>query len=138
MNQGQITTNSLRISNSIEPELVTDYGLDVLSALLHETAIEKGFWDSPKNFDVLGNKLALVHSEVTEVLEALRKNKGSEEIVEEISDILIRTLDIYASMRNAGFVTHSLDEVLFNKIEKSRLNRAKLLLFTDSFGNFKI
>jgi NTP pyrophosphatase (non-canonical NTP hydrolase) len=121
MNQGQITTNSLRISNSIEPELVTDYGLDVLSALLHETAIEKGFWDSPKNFDVLGNKLALVHSEVTEVLEALRKNKGSEEIVEEISDILIRTLDIYASMRNAGFVTHSLDEVLFNKIEKNKV-----------------
>ena len=70
---------------------------------------------------MLGNKLALVHSEVTEVLEALRKNKGSEEIVEEISDILIRTLDIYASMRNAGFVTHSLDEVLFNKIEKNKV-----------------
>lgn len=103
-----------------ERELVTDYGLDVLAAILHETAIEKGFWDNPKNFDVFGNKLALVHSEVTEVLEAIRKNKGSQEIVEEMADVLIRTLDLYASMRNAGFIDHSLDEILFNKMEKNK------------------
>ena len=125
MNQGQITTNSLRISNSIEPELVTDYGLDVLSALLHETAIEKGFWDSPKNFDVLGNKLALVHSEVTEVLEAIRKNKGSEEVVEEMADVIIRLLDIYAAMRNSGDLIHSLDDVLDKKININK-ERPKL------------
>ena len=122
MDQGLITTNSLKVSNK-EIELATDYGLDVLSALLHETAIEKGFWDQPKNFDVFGNKLALVHSEVTEVLEAIRKNKGSEEIVEEMVDILIRTLDLYASMRNGGFVEHSLDEVLFKKMEKNKKKR---------------
>ena len=120
MNQGQITTSSLQTSSK-ELELVTDYGLDVLSALLHETAIEKGFWDKPKNFDVFGNKLALIHSEVTEVLEAVRKKKGSEEIVEEMVDILIRTLDLYASMRNGGFVEHSLDEVLFKKMEKNKV-----------------
>jgi len=120
MDHGSITTSSLRVSNK-EIELVTDYGLDVLSALLHETAIEKGFWDKPKNFDVFGNKLALIHSEVTEVLEAVRKKKGSEEIVEEMVDILIRTLDLYASMRNGGFVEHSLDEVLFKKMEKNKV-----------------
>jgi NTP pyrophosphatase (non-canonical NTP hydrolase) len=119
MNQGQITTSSLQTSSK-EIELATDYGLDVLAALLHETAIEKGFWDKPKNFDVFGNKLALVHSEVTEVLEAIRKNKGSEEIVEEMIDILIRTLDLYASMRNGGFIEHSLDEILFKKMEKNK------------------
>ena len=120
----QISSNSLNNSSVSEVSLVTDYGLDALSAILHETAIEKGFWNSPKNFDVFGNKLALIHSEVTEVLEAIRKNKGSEEIVEEMSDILIRTLDLYASMRNAGFVEHSLDEVLFNKIEKNKVRPA--------------
>ena len=120
----QINSNSLNNSSVNEVSLVTDYGLDVLSAVLHETAIEKGFWSSPKNFDVFGNKLALIHSEVTEVLEAIRKNKGSEDIVEEMSDILIRTLDLYASMRNAGFVEHSLDEVLFNKIEKNKVRPA--------------
>jgi len=120
----QINSNSLNNSSVNEVSLVTDYGLDALSAVLHETAIEKGFWSSPKNFDVFGNKLALIHSEVTEVLEAIRKNKGSEDIVEEMSDILIRTLDLYASMRNAGFVEHSLDEVLFNKIEKNKVRPA--------------
>jgi NTP pyrophosphatase (non-canonical NTP hydrolase) len=106
-------------------DLVTEYGLDALAAILHETAIEKGFWDSPKNFDVFGNKLALVHSEVTEVLEAIRKNKGSQEIVEEMADILIRTLDLYAAMRNADFINHSLDEILLNKMEKNK-SRPKL------------
>jgi len=120
----QINSNSLNNSSVSEVNLVTDYGLDALSAILHETAIEKGFWNKPKNFDVFGNKLALIHSEVTEVLEAMRKNKGSEEIVEELSDILIRTLDLYASMRNAGFVEHSLDEILFNKIEKNKARPA--------------
>lgn len=120
MDQGITTTSSLQTSSNSQ-ELVTDYGLDVLAALLHETAIEKGFWNSSKNFDVFGNKLALVHSEVTEVLEAIRKNKGSEQIVEEMVDILIRTLDLYASMRNAGFVEHSLDEILFTKMEKNKV-----------------
>jgi NTP pyrophosphatase (non-canonical NTP hydrolase) len=101
-------------------EMATDYGLDALAAVLHESAIEKGFWNIPKNFDVLGNKLALVHSEVTEVLEAIRKNKGSNEIVEEMADILIRTLDLYAAMMNGGFITHSLDEVLLSKMEKNK------------------
>jgi len=46
---------------------MTDYGLDALSAVLHETAREKGFWDGEYSHDKVGNKLALVHSEVTEV-----------------------------------------------------------------------
>lgn len=97
--------------------LVTDYGLDALAAVLHETAIEKGFWEGPKNHDKLGNKLALIHSEVTEVLEAIRKNKGSQQIVEEMADVLIRLLDLYAAMMNGGFIEHSLDEQLFKKME---------------------
>ena len=106
-------------------EMVTDYGLDALAAVLHETAIEKGFWDGEIGYDKIGNKLALVHSEVTEVLEAIRKNKGSEEVVEEMADILIRLLDIYAAMRNTGDLIHSFDEVLSKKININK-ERPKL------------
>ena len=106
-------------------DLVSDYGLDALAALIHETAIEKGFWDGPKNHDKIGNKLALIHSEVTEVLEAIRKNKGAEEIVEEMADILIRLLDLYAAMMNGGFIEHSLDEQLNKKMEINK-DRQKL------------
>jgi len=109
-------------SNSI----VTEYGLDALSALLHESARQKGFWDGEYTNDKIGNKLALVHSEVTEVLEAIRKSKGSEHVVEEIADITIRILDVYAAMRNEEEVLHSLDEILEKKIninkERPRLH----------------
>lgn len=97
-----------------------EYGIDALSAVLHETAIEKGFWDGEYSNDKIGNKIALVHSEVTEVLEAIRKSKGSEHIVEEMADVIIRLLDVYAAMRNNEQITHSLDEILENKINKNK------------------
>lgn len=106
--------------------LVTDYGLDALAAVLHETAREKGFWDGEYSHDKIGNKLALVHSEVTEVLEAIRKSHGSEKVVEEMADVIIRLLDVYAAMRNEETVMHSLDEVLQKKMninkERQRLH----------------
>ena len=107
-------------------QILTEYGLDALSAMLHEIAIEKGFWDGEYNNDKIGNKLALVHSEVTEVLEAIRKSKGSENIVEEMADVIIRLLDVYAAMRNEEQILHSLDEILEKKIninkERQRLH----------------
>jgi NTP pyrophosphatase (non-canonical NTP hydrolase) len=101
-------------------EIITEYGLDALSAMLHEVAIEKGFWDGEYTNDKIGNKLALVHSEVTEILEAIRKRQGSEKVVEEIADTIIRLLDVYAAMRNEQEILHSLDEILQNKIEKNK------------------
>ena len=107
-------------------DIVTDYGLDALAALLHETAREKGFWDGNYSHDKIGNKLALVHSEVTEVLEAIRKSHGSEKIVEEMADVIIRLLDLYAAMRDENLVEHSFDEVLDKKLninkERPRLH----------------
>ena len=100
--------------------VLTEYGLDALAAVLHETAKEKGFWDGEYSHDKIGNKLALVHSEVTEVLEAIRKSHGSEKVVEEIADVIIRLLDVYAAMRNEEQVLHSLDEVLEAKINKNK------------------
>jgi len=100
--------------------ILTEYGLDALAAMLHETAKEKGFWDGEYSHDKIGNKLALVHSEVTEVLEAIRKSKGREHIVEEMADVIIRLLDVYAAMRNEEQILHSLDEILDVKINKNK------------------
>ena len=97
-------------------EMVTDYGIDALAATLHQTAVEKGFWEGEITHDKIGNKLALVHSEVTEVLEAIRKSKGSEAIVEEMADIVIRLLDLYAAMRDENMIEDSFDAILDKKL----------------------
>jgi NTP pyrophosphatase (non-canonical NTP hydrolase) len=86
---------------------------------VHLIAKSKGFWDGDVNYDKIGNKLALVHSEVTEVLEAIRKDQGSEKTVEEVADVIIRLVDVYQAMINTGQIKHSLDDVLERKILKN-------------------
>jgi NTP pyrophosphatase (non-canonical NTP hydrolase) len=98
---------------------------DTLAEQLHETAVMKGFWDPLITMDKLWGKIALIHSEATEVLEALRKTKGSYVITEELADILIRTLDLYQALKDEGFVEHSLDGVFDTKAAVNK-DRAQL------------
>jgi len=106
-------------------EIVAEFGLDALAAVLHETAIEKGFWEGETTYDKIGNKIALCHSELTEVLEAIRKRKPKELIVEEFADSIIRILDLYAAMMNAEMINDSLDEIMAKKM-KTNSYRPKL------------
>lgn len=96
--------------------------LDHLAWELHETAKEKGFWDDEVNAHFVLAKLALVGSEVSEVLEAYRKQQGSEKIVEEMADIIIRLLDLYQGLLDEDIVEHSLDEIVALKagVNKTR------------------
>jgi NTP pyrophosphatase (non-canonical NTP hydrolase) len=59
-----------------------------------ETAMSKGWHDEPKE---MGTKLALIHSEVSEALEADRKG-DAENFAEELADVCIRTFDLCGSM----------------------------------------
>jgi NTP pyrophosphatase (non-canonical NTP hydrolase) len=91
--------------------------LDKLAKNLHETAREKGFWDPSHKmegelFVFYAKQIAMIHSEATEVLEALRKSKGQELVVEELADIIIRVLDLYAGMLRNGDVQDSLHDTL--------------------------
>lgn len=101
-------------------------GLDEIATDLHETAIEKGFWPSDYaevDVNFVLAKLALVHSEVSEVLEAVRKQQGAEKVVEEMADIIIRLLDLYEGMARSGWLgVHppSLDLVTETKASKNK------------------
>ena len=79
--------------------------LDATAKMLHENAVEKGFWE-PNNSDThiifYLKQIAMIHSEATEVLEAIRKEYGAEKIVEEFADIIIRVLDLYYGMCKDG------------------------------------
>ena len=67
---------------------------------IHETAKEKGWWDEPRED---GTCIALMHSELSEALEVLRKPDGIaifskkclgiHAVEEEFADVIIRILD---------------------------------------------
>jgi NTP pyrophosphatase (non-canonical NTP hydrolase) len=92
---------------------------DRLAEQIHETAKEKGFWENGINDMVVGSKLALIHSEVTEVLEAIRKEQGIEATEDEFADIIIRILDLYQAMWDQGSVERSLLDVIYTKAQKN-------------------
>jgi NTP pyrophosphatase (non-canonical NTP hydrolase) len=95
---------------------------DEVTEHLHEIAVEKGFWNpvvsnvSQEQIDIFMTKqLMMIVSEAVEVMEAIRKSKGPEEIADEMADILIRTLDLYAGLREFEYTHVSLDEAFENK-----------------------
>lgn len=81
--------------------------LDATAKELHDNAVAKGFWEPNKSDTHIIfylKQLAMIHSEVSEVLEAIRKEKGAEKIVEEFADIIIRVLDLYWGMNRDGIL----------------------------------
>ena len=58
----------------------------------------------------------MVVSEAVEVMEAIRKDKGKQEVADEMADILIRTLDLYAGLVENGYTDISLDKALEDKV----------------------
>lgn len=96
--------------------------LDDVSYTLNANARDKGFWDAntEENRVIFYLKqLAMIHSEVSEVLEAIRKEKGDDVVVEELADIIIRVLDLYAGMATDGYTNASLQRSLQAKMEKN-------------------
>lgn len=99
--------------------------LDSLAEQLHEVAVEKGFW--PKEVDdiFITKQLMMIVSEAVEVMEAIRKDKGPQEVADEMADIIIRTLDLHAGLVENGYTHVSLDAALesktnFNKTRPER------------------
>ncbi len=57
---------------------------------IHELAVSKGWYDTARNVPEL---LCLIHSEVSEALEAYRHN-DDDNMGEELADIVIRVMDM--------------------------------------------
>jgi NTP pyrophosphatase (non-canonical NTP hydrolase) len=76
----------------------------------HQTAKSKGWWDEPKE---TGTLLALIHSEVSEALEADRKG-DDENFAEELADICIRTFDL------CGAYGIDLEKAIVAKMERNK------------------
>jgi NTP pyrophosphatase (non-canonical NTP hydrolase) len=91
--------------------------LDDMAIELHKNAVIKGFWPEVEDVDdiFVAKQFMMIVSEVVEAMEAVRKDKGEEEISKEFADILIRTLDLYAGMVEAGYTRLSLDDILNQK-----------------------
>lgn len=93
--------------------------LEELAFTIHSNAVDKGFWEpnTEDNHTVFYIKqLAMIHSEVSEVLEAIRKEKGQDIVVEEMADIIIRLLDLWAGMQRDGAVKVTLTDALLRKV----------------------
>lgn len=96
---------------------------------VHKNAVEKGFWEdwgAAYNFsnniadidlmlnNAIATRIALIHSEVSEALEALRVG-DMENFAEELADIVIRTSDL------AGGLNIDLKEEIKQKMEKNKV-----------------
>ena len=92
--------------------------LDDLAYNLHEVAVEKGFWEpcgESDDFIFYAKQMCMIHSEVSEAMEALRKDQGNEKFVEELADIIIRTLDLYWGLKEDGYTDISLHDTYLEK-----------------------
>lgn len=94
--------------------------LDDMAFDIHQTAIDKGFW--PDNVDdiFITKQLMMIVSEAVEVMEAIRKDKGKQEVADEMADIVIRTLDLYQGLRDNSYVDIDLQVALNNKTDFNR------------------
>lgn len=77
----------------------------------HHIAKEKGWWDDVRND---GELIALMHSELSEALEAMRNHAKEEDIAEELADCCIRIFD-YCGARGID-----LQKAITRKIRKNR------------------
>lgn len=102
--------------------LTANIGVHVMQDICHKLAVKSGWWTNVDVHDknVLGTKIALMHSELSEALEGVRKgladshlmHRSAEEV--ELADCIIRIFD-YAGARNLDLSSAILEKLAYNQ-----------------------
>lgn len=85
--------------------------INELAREIHENARNKGFYDVKVS---VPQSLCLIHSEVSEALEAHRDAEPVERFTEELADVIIRVLD------TAAYHELNIGSAILAKMEKNR------------------
>lgn len=119
MKEAKLVLNGEKIytESNVGPVIINSFNLNDLGKDLHETSKSKGFYETIPTF---GERVALMHSELSEALEADRKDLPSEKlpgrsgIEEEFADCIIRILE-YCAYKNIDIHGAVLEKADYNK-----------------------
>lgn len=114
------------MGDKITQDQVTLFGhyFNEMARNVYANALAKGWWDGGNRNK--GELIALMHSELSEALEALRngdpeseKTPGHSQVAEELADAVIRIMD-YASAFNLDLGRAIVDKAAYNTTRPHR------------------